>query len=199
MITLVALALAAIPAFVDTALQRALAVPGARLEVLALRESGSSGCEATQAEVQRPVTTSGAVVVRLRGPGCESLAWADLRVLAKGLVLTHAVREGEPLQGAAAAAEIELRQGQDLLSSLARDARAARSLPAGTQLSLHHVRAEGPAIGSQVKIEVRAGALVAVQMGRVVGCVPGRACAILPSGRRVEGTLDAGRILVEAP
>jgi hypothetical protein len=46
---------------------------------------------------------------------------------------------------------------------------------------------------------MRAGALSVEQSGRAVPCPRGRACAVLPSGRRVEGRLEDGRILVELP
>jgi hypothetical protein len=44
-----------------------------------------------------------------------------------------------------------------------------------------------------------AGALRVEQQARALPCRAGRACALLPSGRRVEGAWHAGRIVVEAP
>jgi hypothetical protein len=32
-----------------------------------------------------------------------------------------------------------------------------------------------------------------------VACARGRACAVLPSGRRIEGAWHGGRIVVESP
>jgi hypothetical protein len=50
-----------------------------------------------------------------------------------------------------------------------------------------------------VEVVVRAGDLEITREARAVPCVRGRACALLPGGRRVEGRLLDGRILVEVP
>ena len=57
----------------------------------------------------------------------------------------------------------------------------------------------GPAPGALVAVRIRSGALTVEQSGRAVPCARGLACALLPSGRRVEGRLTDGRLLVELP
>jgi hypothetical protein len=56
----------------------------------------------------------------------------------------------------------------------------------------------GPAVGSRVRILVRVGSLVVEEVGRLVPCSRGVACAVVPSGKHVEGRLEAGTLVVEA-
>jgi len=50
-----------------------------------------------------------------------------------------------------------------------------------------------------VKVLVRNGALAIETVGRLVACGAGRACAVLASGKHVEGQLADGRLIVEVP
>jgi hypothetical protein len=53
--------------------------------------------------------------------------------------------------------------------------------------------------GEMVKVMVVSGALVIEQTGRGAPCVRGRSCAVLASGKQVEGELVDGRLVVQAP
>jgi hypothetical protein len=57
----------------------------------------------------------------------------------------------------------------------------------------------GPRAGTPVKIVVRVGALSVEQLGRIVPCTRDAICAVLPSGKHVEGRLEDGRLVVELP
>jgi hypothetical protein len=218
MAPLLALALAALPAGRPSpvegpaqvgaggfaaAIAAALAPQGARAEVGQVRVSSGLGCAVSHAEALRPVTASGQVPLRLTGTGpeglpCEAFGWARVRVLAPGLLLARAVATGEPLEGAVRPGEVELRAGRAYLPSLPAGARAARALPAGAALIPSDVRA-GPLPGEPIEVLVRTGALELSLTGRAVPCARGRACALLPGGRRVEGRIAGDHLLVEVP
>src|SRR4051812_6904901 len=74
---------AAVPAYVSEALERAVTIPGARVDVRWFRANGS--CAAEAAEVTQPVSASGRVPVRLRGltnsGPCEAWGWAEVKLL----------------------------------------------------------------------------------------------------------------------
>jgi hypothetical protein len=125
-------------------------------------------------------------------------AWAVLRVVAPALVTARAVEEGAPLAGATVPGEREVAPGRSYLPALPEGAVARRALPAGAALEGPEVRA-GPRPGQPVAVLVRAGAVVVEQAGRAVPCRRDRACALLPTGRRVEGAWHDGRIEVEVP
>jgi hypothetical protein len=184
---------------VEHALQRALAVPGGRVELRTFRGPQAHTCAVESAEVGTPLVASGKVAVRLLGEHCEAWGWAEARVFAKVLLAARALREGDPLEGATRLEERELHRGQEPLRTLPEAARAARAIPAGTALEQFHLHSEGPTPGSQIKVEVHAGPLIVMQTGRAVPCTRGHACAVLPSGRRVEGVMQAGHLLVETP
>jgi hypothetical protein len=57
----------------------------------------------------------------------------------------------------------------------------------------------GPRAGTSIKIVVRAGALSVEQVGRIVPCTRDAVCAVLPSGKHVEGRVEDGRLIVELP
>ncbi len=183
------------------AVQAALALPGARAEVLRV-DGAPAHCEVRRAEVPRPVAASGPVALRFSGSDasgrpCEAWAWAEVRLRAPALVTTRPVAIGEPLQGAVATAEREVRPGRTPLAVLPEGARADRALPAGAVLDEGTLRV-GPRPGEPVTVVLRAGALAVEQRGTATSCRRGRACALLPSGRRVEGTWHGGRIELEA-
>lgn len=187
----------------QAALDAALAVRGARAELVELSPATPRGCAATTAEATRPIAASGEVPLRLAGEDaagapCEAWAWARVRVHAPALVTASAVAEGAPLAGATATAEREVLAGHAVLSELPEGAVAERALAAGVALDAAHVRV-GPRPGEPVRVLLRAGAIEISQEGRAVACRRGRACALLPSGRRVEGAFSGGRLVVEAP
>jgi SAF domain-containing protein len=183
------------------AVQAALALPGAHAEVLRV-DGAPARCEVGRAEVPRPVAASGSVAIHLSGSDatgrpCEAWVWAEVRLRAPTLVTSRPVPAGEPLQGAVATVEREVRPGRTPLAALPEGARADRALPAGTALDDGALRV-GPRPGEPVTVLLRSGALAVEQRGTAVSCRRGRACALLPSGRRVEGTWHGGRIELEA-
>jgi len=194
----------ALPDLAMRAVTDALALPSARAELVELQVTAGRGCPAERAEALRPVTGSGEVPLRLRGTSpdgrlCEAFGWARVRVVRSGLVATRAVSAGEPLEGAVEPAEVEVRPGHaPLLGPLPAGARSARALAAGAPLSRADVR-EGPAPGEPITVVVLADGLELSREGRALPCTPGRGCALLPGGRRVEGRLEAGRLILEAP
>jgi len=187
---------------VRAALERALAVPGARLEVLSIQAPGDDGCAVESAEALGMVRGSGRATVRLTGrmasgAGCASAVFAAVRVTAPAWVLTRPVRTGEPLAGAARLEEREVRPGHLPVATLSAETTVARPLAGGTVLEAEHLAPAGPAPGAEVEVVVNARGLVLQQSGRAVPCSRGRACALLPSGTRVEGSWTDGRLLVE--
>jgi len=194
---------AAAPGPVQRALEGSLAMPGARLEILELHPSLPPACAVDRADAPRPVAGSGRTPVHLSGRDrsgapCEGWAWARVRVSAKVLVTRRALREGEELGDAALLSEREIASGRTPLVELAAGAVAAHPLGAGVALEAAHVRT-GPRPGDALTVVLRIGNLRAEQAGRAVPCPRGRACALLPSGRRVEGTWTAGQLRVETP
>ncbi len=57
----------------------------------------------------------------------------------------------------------------------------------------------GPAPGEAVTIVIQLGSLRVEQPGRAVPCARGRACALTPTGKRVEGTWRDDRLYVDSP
>jgi len=177
--------------------------PGARAAVAAPQVSSGRGCQAGTWETLRPATASGQAALRFTGADaggrpCEGFAWARVTVLAPSAVATRPLEDGDLLDGAVAWELREVRPGRTPLSALPAGATAARRLAAGAVLDEGAVRT-GPRHGQPVAVLIRVGALTIEQPGRAVPCSRGRACAVLPSGRRVEGRLADGRILVEVP
>jgi flagella basal body P-ring formation protein FlgA len=126
--------------------------------------------------------------------------WATVRVFAPVMVTTRAVRAGEVLAGAAKEMEKELRPGRaPARPEEITAAKAARALSPGQLIEAAHVEHTGPAAGLPIRVVVRSGALAITQTGRVVSCGRGRTCAVLPSGKHVEGTLANDVLEVELP
>jgi len=203
MTTLLPLLLAALAPTPDAAVRAALAPRGAEAEVRGVRTVANARCPAAEWEAMRPVDGSGQVPLRFTGRDggglpCEGFAWAEVRVTAPALRLARDVAPGDPLDGAVEPATAELLPARRAVAALPHGAVAARRLRAGAPLLAADLRV-GPRPGDAVVVLVRAGALELEQPGRAVPCVQGRACALLPGGRRVEGRLEAGRIVVEVP
>ena len=194
---------AATPESAVRAVTAALAVPGARAEVLEVRDA-SRACPADRAEALRPVTASGEIPLRTfgadgQGRPCQGYVWARVRVVANGLIATRAVSPGEPLLGAVAQGEIELRSGRAApLAELPAGGRAVHALAAGAPVLDADV-SQGPLPGEPIAVVVRGGGLEISQEGRSLPCPRGRGCALLPGGRRVEGRLEDGRLVLEVP
>jgi hypothetical protein len=193
-----------VPAPVADALQAALVVPGGRLSVRSYRAPGAQGgdgCTVSEANVDKPIEGSGRYPVRVTGRGCSGWAWAEVVVKADVLVTTRPLRPGDSLQSATTQVEREIRAGRQPLTAAGDigQARAARPLQRGQRVERSHVEAAGAAAGATVKVVIRAGDLYIAQSGRVVPCGRGRTCAVMPSGKHVEGALVDGQLMVEAP
>ena len=188
---------AEIPAPVAAAVEGAVPSElGARLEILAWKQSRPE-CVATAASVERAITGSGRYAVKLTGKGCDAWGWVNLRLYAPAFVTTRAVRAGEPLEGAVKESEKEVRSGR-APAQVGAGAKAGRHLGAGQLIEATHLDAGAPGTGESIKVVVQAGALSVSQNGRAVPCGRGRVCAVLPSGKHVEGRLEAGVLVVEA-
>jgi flagella basal body P-ring formation protein FlgA len=188
---------ASVPSAVSESLTRALAIPGGRIVPLSWSESRA--CHVREAIVPRPITGSGRVTVKLVGPGCAAWGWVSLEVWATTAVTTRAVRSGERLASALALIEQLIRPGRVPFVP-AEGALAARVLPAGRMIDASDVSDSSVAAGDSVKIVVVSGAVAVETRGRRVTCGSGRACAVLASGKHLEGRMDAdGQLLVEVP
>lgn len=186
-----------LPPAVDQALASALAVPGARLDVRAYQPAGGVTCPVTQASIERAVEGSGRYPVKVSGRGCSGWAWVELKVFASVLVTTRAVRAGEALEGASVTQDREVRPGRQPAANVT-GAKASRPLTRGQLIEKDHLEQAGMAVGSPVKVTVRAGSLSIAQTGRIVSCGRGRTCAVMPSGKHVEGQIVEGQLIVEA-
>lgn len=202
LLPLAALLLAAAPAappVVERALREAVALPGARLELVSFTPHGA--CEAQQAEVA-PLSASGTVAVRLQGRTaggrpCAAAAFAQVRLFGPAWTAVRTLAVGQPLEGATQQADRELRAGHPPAATIPAGAVAARPIPAGAVVEEGHLLDPAWAPGAPVRVVVRAGAIALAQQGRLVPCAAGRACAVLPSGRRVEGRRGEGELLLE--
>lgn len=190
-----------VPGPVRAAVEKALALPG-RIEVLGLSERLPAQCRLQRAEVGKPIEGSGRVAVKLLGEqggrACAGWGWAEVRVLGQVLVTTRAVRAGEPLAAAVTLSEREVRQGRHPLSD-ATGMIATRTLAAGIVVEGEHVQVATGRPGGNVKVMVRSGDLVIEASGRSVACGRERACAVLASGRQVEGRFAEDRLWVVIP
>lgn len=201
-----AAALPAAPGFdLDAALRGALALPSARLEILEIRPHAlPSACTIDSAVLDRPITASGRYAARLQGRdpsrvACGGSAWIRVKVVATVIVTARPVRRGERLAEASTREEREVIAGREPLRELPAGAIATRPLPARQLIETFDVRADSPAPGQRILVVAQAGTVSIVQEGRVVPCAQGKTCAQLPSGKRVEGRFEEGRLRVEAP
>lgn len=186
-----------LPSEVSEALTRALAVPGSRLVLV--RFTAPAGCRVASASVPRPIDGSGRVAVKISGRGCSGWGWAEVAVWAETSVTTRVVRPGEPLAPASKVVEREIRSGQ-VPFVIGADAVASRVLPLGIVIQPGDVSRSSAILGDQIKVVFLAGAVAIETQGRRSGCLRGRDCAILASGRHVEGHIDeVGRLIVEVP
>ena len=186
-----------LPSAVSESLTRALAIPGARM--VPLSWSASAGCGIRSANVSRAINGSGRVAVKFTGRNCSGWGWVRLEVWAETAITTRVVRTGEAVGSAFAMVEQEVIPGRMPFVPPA-GAVAVRSLPIGTFINPGDVSMSAVVAGDPIKIVVAAGALAVETQGRRVACAGGRACAVLPSGKHVEGHLDdAGHLIMEVP
>jgi flagella basal body P-ring formation protein FlgA len=191
---------------VFTALEQSLTLPGARLDAATEEKPMSrtiQSCSPREVSVARPVDGSGRFAVKVSGTksggaACEVWTWVRVRVVAEVAVTKRAVRPGEAIADAVATETREVRAGQ-VPARLLPGAVAARSLPAGQLVQADAVSVATAKPGEQVKVMVVAGALAVMQTARSIPCSRGRSCAVLPSGKQVEGDLIDGRLVVVLP
>lgn len=190
----------------QSALDAAVAIPDARVEIVSL-DRPASDCATTSArahaEVSRPVDGSGRFAVKLvgarpSGAPCEVWVWARVRLFAKVPVTRRALRTGEALAPAVATEEREIKPGH-LPAVIADGAVAERALGPGLMIEADVVRAPGLRAGASVTVVIQAGTLVVEETGHVVACPRNHNCAVLPSGKYVDGTLVDGRLMVQVP
>jgi hypothetical protein len=187
------LSVASAPAALQSSLDDALRVPGARLELLTW--DSPTNC---QGEFQAsPVERSGRVAVRVRGQGCDGWGWATVRLWVSAAVSTRDVPAGGSLDGAWALNEVELRQGREVLHAVPEGTTASRGLRAGTTLLREALRL-GPPPGTTVRVRLVVGGLALEQQGTISAARDG-VCAQLPSGRHLCGVLREGILTVSSP
>jgi flagella basal body P-ring formation protein FlgA len=123
----------------------------------------------------------------------------ELQVWAKTSVTTRAVRAGEAVAPASMLEEREIRAGHPPFI-VPFDAIAVRSLPVGAAVGSLDVARTRVSPGDPIKVVFVAGALAIETMGRRTQCVRSRDCAVLASGKHVEGEIDEnGTLVVEVP
>jgi hypothetical protein len=191
---------AGVPAPVARALAENLAVPGGRLEWGGYK--GPLRCEVERARSERPITGSGLVPLRVEGRtqdggSCTGGAMVAVRVRAQVWVTARAIAAGEPVGPLAARQEREIRAGQTVLSELPEGATAARQLQAGTLLEPSLLADPGWTQGGPVRVVLRGRGITLVEQGRIAPCVAGRVCAVLRSGRKVEGRREGSELILE--
>jgi hypothetical protein len=190
------IALTTIPPAVAASVKTAAAVPGATVELSNYRAAPAS-CIAREASVERPYFASGEVMARFTGEDskgpCNGAALVHATVRARVWVAARGAKTGEPIE--AIQAERELRA--EPLAQLPRGARAARAIAAGSIIDAASLQDPAGPVGSKIDIELRDGALRVATEGRVVPCGRGRSCAVLQSGKHVEGQVENGVLLVQ--
>jgi len=184
-----------LPREVSESLSHALAIPGARIVPLAW--SAPAGCRVRRASVPRAIDGSGRVAVKFVGNNCSGWGWVRLEIWSETAVTTRALRAGEAVESGFAMVEREVRPGRMPFVPPVGGV-AVRSLPAGTALDPRDVSMSSVVAGDPVKVVVAAGAVAIETQGRRVPCAPSRACAVLSTGKHVEGRMDdGGRLIVE--
>jgi hypothetical protein len=188
---------ASVPAAVSAALDAALAVPGGRIVT---HEYRAPGCEPRDASVPVAITASGRYAVKIAGAGCKGWAQVRVEVFAPTAISTRKLAAGESLANGVTVAERAVAPGRAAFVPAA-GSTAARAIPAGRLITANDVASTGPALaaGATVRVVVRSGLVQLEQSGRYVPCGAGRGCAVLPSGKHVEGHLDGNVLVVEVP
>lgn len=188
-----------LPPQIFAALEQSLTFPGARLESAIEEKPMLRSCAPREVTVTRPVDGSGRFAVKVSGTrggaACEVWTWVRVRVLAEVAVTRRALRPGDALGDAVAMETRELRAGQ-VPARIVPGAVAARSIPVGQLLQADAVGVATVRAGQPIKVLVVSGALAVEQAARSIPCSQGRSCAVLPSGKQVEGDLIDGRLVV---
>jgi flagella basal body P-ring formation protein FlgA len=192
------------PAVVRQAVERALSVPGARLASVVDERAAAraADCHPASAEVLRPVDGSGRIAVKLsghsaHGKSCDAWTWVRVRVMAPVAVATRALSAGDKLEGATTVEERELRPGH-VPARIGSASVVTHALGAGQIIEASLVSEPTLRPGEPIKVLVISGALMIEQTGRGAPCARGRSCAVLGSGKQVEGELVGGKLVVQS-
>jgi hypothetical protein len=191
MIAFAMVAAATIPPPVAEAVKGAAGVPGATVELSAYRPSPAS-CPIESAQVERPYFGSGEVLAHFAGAHCSGAALVHVSVRAAIWIAKKAVRAGEVIE----AEQVEKEIHGEVLSALPNGARAAHAINAGQAISAEMLQDAAGPVGGKVSVELVDGALRIGTTGRVVPCSRGKSCAVLPSGKHVEGDFTGGVLVV---
>jgi hypothetical protein len=187
-----------LPAEVQAAVNGAVAIAGARVVPVEYQPAKGRPCPAESATIARPIDGSGKFAVKLSGKGCTAWAWLKLDVWAAVPVTTRLVREGERLDDAVTFVDRQISSGRAPVT-LSAESVAARPLARGQAVMPNDVKRTGGNAGDTVKVLVLSGALAVETSGRLVSCGRDKTCAVLASGKHVEGRLQGGRLTVELP
>lgn len=187
-----------LPAHVQAAMDNAIAISGARVVPVSYEAPRGRPCDATSATVNRPVDGSGKYAVKLTGKGCTAWAWLKVDVWAQVPVTKRLVREGERLDDAVNFVERQITAGRAPVS-LTAESVASHPIARGQAVMPNDVKKTSGNAGETVKVLVQSGALAIETSGRLVNCGREKTCAVLASGKHVEGRLVDGRLLVEIP
>jgi flagella basal body P-ring formation protein FlgA len=185
-----------LPSEVSDALSRSLAFPG---RVVPVEWALRGGCKVHRASVSRPIEASGRVAVKVAGEHCAGWGWVRLQVWAETAVTIRTVRAGEEIASAVTVIEQEIQAGRTPFSPPPGSV-ATHALSSGVRVAPEDVSNSVIVAGDPIKILVVSGAVAVETQGRRISCARGHACAVLPSGRHVEGRIDDGRrLVVEVP
>jgi flagella basal body P-ring formation protein FlgA len=199
---------AAVEALVRTAVSSWAAEEGAQIEVRRIKLQARAGCPVSAVEPPPGSLVSGKAVLRLRREGDGECGWATVSLarLEPVLVAVRGLRQGEAIAGAVAVEHRALTPGQRPAPHLTHDVLTARSVAAGAVITAGDVTVRRPKVGSRVDVALISGALTLKTFGHVIPCRRADepsgtevVCARLPSGKRVQGPLADGRVVVENP
>jgi flagella basal body P-ring formation protein FlgA len=147
--------------------------------------------------VPQPIVSSGRIAVKVAGKNCSGWGWAQIEVWAKTSVTTQALRAGDPILPAVTIVEREILSGRAPFVP-GPGAVAGRSLRAGTVLCANDASGSAAVAGESVKVLIASGLVAIETQGRRISCASSRACAVLSTGKHVEGRWDdRGRLIVE--
>jgi len=184
-----------IPPPVAEAVRTAVAVPVATVELSAYRAAPAS-CVAREARVDRPYFFSGEVMARFTGQdsrgACSGAALMHATVRARVWVAAKPLRAGELIEAVQAEREVRAEPIE-----VPEGARAAKSIAAGSIIEAGSLQDAAGPTGGKIPIELRDGSLRIATASRVVPCSRGKSCAVLETGKHVEGLVQNGVLVVE--
>ena len=191
------------PAFVQEALLQGFGRAAAHATITEFRPTLPAGCTTAVAHAISAPDLSGRAMLKLEGTTadgsrCEGFASVRARLTAPIVVTSRAIAKEQPLDGAVTLADRDVTGHPELLSELPAGAIATQAMPSGAAVTERMVRVPGPAVGEPVPVVVRSGCITITQDGHLAACGSGHTCATLPTGKRVEGRLVDGKLIVEA-